>query len=288
MESISAILIILPVLMPIAVGYGIDPLQFGVMATLNLSVGLITPPYGILPVRRGDGPPGRTVEQVSTRVWIPLVPMLLVLCAHGLRGRRSRADAAAPRLSVNGRARPATRRPRPTTRGINMKTLTDPQPALSIAPLVGVQGVQAQEITIRAGHTNVTGSIQDMGMHEAARSPGGEDRRPRGRSRSSPTGRSATRRSSSRACFSARLPMADDVERALQPRGHGPARPRHALHVREHRRPERGSRGLGEAPLIQEAARPSGYQLIGPATRRGIPAHDTEEGDQPRSTTSPT
>lgn len=78
MESISAILIILPVLMPIAVGYGIDPLQFGVMATLNLSVGLITPPYGIC-LYVAAMVSGRTVEQVSTRVWIPLVPMLLVL-----------------------------------------------------------------------------------------------------------------------------------------------------------------------------------------------------------------
>ena len=33
--------------MPIAKAYGIDPVHFGVMATLNLSIGLITPPYGI-------------------------------------------------------------------------------------------------------------------------------------------------------------------------------------------------------------------------------------------------
>lgn len=44
-----------------------------------------------------------------------------------------------------------------------MKTLLATA-ALSITALFAVQSVQAQEITIRAGHTNVTGSIQDMGM----------------------------------------------------------------------------------------------------------------------------
>jgi C4-dicarboxylate transporter DctM subunit len=78
MESISAILIVLPVLMPIAVSYGIDPVQFGVMTALNLSIGLITPPYGIC-LYVAAMVSGRKVEQVSTRVWIPLLPMIVVL-----------------------------------------------------------------------------------------------------------------------------------------------------------------------------------------------------------------
>lgn len=78
MESISAILIILPVLLPIAVSYGIDPVQFGVMTALNLSIGLITPPYGIC-LYVAAMVSGRRIEQVSTRVWIVLIPMILVL-----------------------------------------------------------------------------------------------------------------------------------------------------------------------------------------------------------------
>jgi C4-dicarboxylate transporter DctM subunit len=78
MESISAILIIMPVLMPIAKAYGIDPVHFGVMATLNLSIGLITPPYGIC-LYVSSMVAGRSVEQVASRVWIPLIPMLIVL-----------------------------------------------------------------------------------------------------------------------------------------------------------------------------------------------------------------
>lgn len=78
MESISAILILLPVLMPIAIGYGIDPVQFGVMTALNLSIGLITPPYGIC-LYVAAMVSGRKVEQVTRRVWLPLLPMLIVL-----------------------------------------------------------------------------------------------------------------------------------------------------------------------------------------------------------------
>jgi C4-dicarboxylate transporter DctM subunit len=78
MESISAILILLPVLMPIAKSFGIDPVHFGVVVTLNLSIGLITPPYGIC-LYVAAMVSGRSIEQVASRVWIPLIPMLLVL-----------------------------------------------------------------------------------------------------------------------------------------------------------------------------------------------------------------
>ena len=78
MESVSAILIVIPVLLPIARSYGIDPVQFGVMAGLNLSIGLITPPYGICLYVATVVFEGR-VEKVSRKVWMPLVPMLIVL-----------------------------------------------------------------------------------------------------------------------------------------------------------------------------------------------------------------
>ena len=47
MEGISAILVMVPVLLPVAISFGIDPLHFGVIVILNLSIGMITPPYGI-------------------------------------------------------------------------------------------------------------------------------------------------------------------------------------------------------------------------------------------------
>ena len=47
METFAAILILFPVLLPVAVGVGMSPVQFGVMAVTNLLIGLITPPIGI-------------------------------------------------------------------------------------------------------------------------------------------------------------------------------------------------------------------------------------------------
>ena len=42
----SAILILTPVLLPIAVAVGMDPIHFGIMMVVNLSIGLVTPPVG--------------------------------------------------------------------------------------------------------------------------------------------------------------------------------------------------------------------------------------------------
>jgi len=46
MDSLPAILILAPVLFPIALRFGIDPIHFGVIFGFNLIIGLITPPYG--------------------------------------------------------------------------------------------------------------------------------------------------------------------------------------------------------------------------------------------------
>ena len=48
METAAAISILVPILMPIALGYGIDPVHFGIMCILNLMLGLLTPPIGMV------------------------------------------------------------------------------------------------------------------------------------------------------------------------------------------------------------------------------------------------
>ena len=47
MEIISAILIVAPLLAPIAASYGIDPIHFGIIFIVNLELGYLTPPMGI-------------------------------------------------------------------------------------------------------------------------------------------------------------------------------------------------------------------------------------------------
>jgi tripartite ATP-independent transporter DctM subunit len=48
LETIAAITILTPVLLPIAVQVGIDPVQFGLVMVLNLMIGLLTPPVGMV------------------------------------------------------------------------------------------------------------------------------------------------------------------------------------------------------------------------------------------------
>ena len=48
LDSIAAITIMTPVLMPIAMQLGLEPVQFGVMVVLNLMIGLLTPPMGMI------------------------------------------------------------------------------------------------------------------------------------------------------------------------------------------------------------------------------------------------
>ena len=48
LEPIASISILVPILMPILVKVGIDPIHFGVMMTLNLMIGLLHPPLGMV------------------------------------------------------------------------------------------------------------------------------------------------------------------------------------------------------------------------------------------------
>ena len=43
----SALLILVPPLYPVATALGIDPIHFGMIVTLNISIGMITPPFGL-------------------------------------------------------------------------------------------------------------------------------------------------------------------------------------------------------------------------------------------------
>ncbi len=46
MESVSATIILAPILMPVMIRVGVDPVHFGVIMVCNLAVGFVTPPIG--------------------------------------------------------------------------------------------------------------------------------------------------------------------------------------------------------------------------------------------------
>ena len=80
MEAIAAILILVPILVPPAMALGIDPVQFGLVVVLNLMVGTITPPVGIVLFVTARVA-GISFERV-TRATLPFLwPLLAVLMA---------------------------------------------------------------------------------------------------------------------------------------------------------------------------------------------------------------
>jgi C4-dicarboxylate transporter, DctM subunit len=48
LEGTTILLVIVPVLLPTAAALGVDPVHFGVVAVVNIMIGLVTPPYGLL------------------------------------------------------------------------------------------------------------------------------------------------------------------------------------------------------------------------------------------------
>jgi tripartite ATP-independent transporter DctM subunit len=77
-DATAAILVTVPVLLPIAADLGIDPVYFGVVVIINLMIGLLTPPVGsVLFVTASVT--GRPVEEVFRGVAPFLIPLVAVL-----------------------------------------------------------------------------------------------------------------------------------------------------------------------------------------------------------------
>lgn len=78
MDPTPAILIFVPIFLPIVEKFGINPVHFGAMVVMNLSVGVITPPVGnVLFV--GSKVAGLRIEPVIKRLWPFLVAIILTL-----------------------------------------------------------------------------------------------------------------------------------------------------------------------------------------------------------------
>src|SRR5690606_13657211 len=80
MESIAALLILMPIFLPIAVDFGVHPIHFGVMFVFNLAIGMFTPPYGIT-LFVCSSIAERSVIQVARKILKPLLVMVAVLVA---------------------------------------------------------------------------------------------------------------------------------------------------------------------------------------------------------------
>jgi C4-dicarboxylate transporter DctM subunit len=78
MEPSSIILIMAPILYPVAIKLGIDPIHFGILITVNMEVGLCHPPVGLnLYVASGIAKMG--ITELTIAVWPWLMTMLVGL-----------------------------------------------------------------------------------------------------------------------------------------------------------------------------------------------------------------
>ena len=80
MESLAAITVLTPILLPVAMGVGIHPVQFGIIMVLNLMIGLLTPPLGMVAFAVGKVA-GSTMDQTIRAIAPYYIPLLLCLLA---------------------------------------------------------------------------------------------------------------------------------------------------------------------------------------------------------------
>ena len=76
MEPSSIILILAPIFFPIAMALNIDPIHLGIVMTINMEVGMITPPVG-LNLYVASGLSGLSLEEV-TKASLPWMAVMIV------------------------------------------------------------------------------------------------------------------------------------------------------------------------------------------------------------------
>lgn len=74
----SALLILVPPLYPVATALGIDPVHFGMIVTLNISIGMITPPFG-LDIFVASSTLSKPVLTIISGLWPFIIANLIVL-----------------------------------------------------------------------------------------------------------------------------------------------------------------------------------------------------------------
>ena len=81
METIASITILTPVLLPVVIKLGIDPIHFGVIMVLNLMIGLLTPPVGMVlfVLTRVAKIPFDRIVRATVPFIIPLVIVLFLI-----------------------------------------------------------------------------------------------------------------------------------------------------------------------------------------------------------------
>jgi len=81
-ESLVILLVIVPILVPIASTFGIDPIHFGIIVVLNLMISIMTPPMGmaLFVVSQVSGIPFQRMAWAIMPWLIPPIVVLILVC----------------------------------------------------------------------------------------------------------------------------------------------------------------------------------------------------------------
>jgi C4-dicarboxylate transporter DctM subunit len=78
METTAIMIILVPLLWPVAQGLGIDVVHFGILVTVNTAIGLMTPPFGVC-LFTTSSVSGVPLEKLSREVLVFLGAMIVAL-----------------------------------------------------------------------------------------------------------------------------------------------------------------------------------------------------------------
>ncbi|WP_193143297.1 MULTISPECIES: TRAP transporter large permease [unclassified Meridianimarinicoccus] len=82
-EALVILLVVVPILVPVAMGFGIDPVHFGIITVLNLMISILTPPMGmaLFVVAQVGGIPYQRLAKAILPWLIPPFVVLILVCA---------------------------------------------------------------------------------------------------------------------------------------------------------------------------------------------------------------
>jgi C4-dicarboxylate transporter, DctM subunit len=78
MDTVAAIIILTPLLLPVAMNIGVDPIHFGLIMVVNLAIGFITPPLGVN-LFVGSGISGISIGALAKSVMPFFIAMIISL-----------------------------------------------------------------------------------------------------------------------------------------------------------------------------------------------------------------
>jgi len=81
-DGASIILILAPLLVPVAAKIGVDPLHLGIIMVVNTAIGMFTPPFGlnlfVAPAVDEEWTMTRLIPAILPLVWVSLIPLLII------------------------------------------------------------------------------------------------------------------------------------------------------------------------------------------------------------------